>query len=92
MAARKLSTTVSTKGQVILPKEARDITQWGPGAKLDVDVTAERIVLTRKPLFPPTRIEDVAGILKYDGPPLSLEDMDDAITAEVRDQIARGRY
>lgn len=38
MATKSLTTTVSTKGQVILPKQAREITQWGAGAKLRVEV------------------------------------------------------
>lgn len=41
---------------------------------------------------PPTRSEDVAGILKYSGPPKTLEEMDAAITAEVKRRHARGRY
>ncbi|MCX7013332.1 MAG: hypothetical protein NTW86_12390 [Candidatus Sumerlaeota bacterium] len=30
-------------------------------------------------LFPPTRLEDVAGCLRYAGPPKTLKDMDEAI-------------
>ncbi len=92
MATKSLTTTVSTKGQVILPKQAREITQWGAGAKLRVEVSPNRVVLTRQPLFPETRPEDVFGMLKYDGPPLSIEDMDAAITDEVLSRHARGRY
>src|SRR5437764_1152952 len=44
------------------------------------------------PLLRPTRYEDVYGILKYSGPPKTLEEMDAAITAEVKRRRARGRY
>jgi hypothetical protein len=34
--------------------------------------------------FPPTRPEDVFGMLRRDGPPITLEQMDAAISAEAR--------
>jgi hypothetical protein len=34
----------------------------------------------------PTRHEDVFGCLKYSGPPLSIEDMEQAILEEARQQ------
>jgi len=88
----KLGTTVSTKGQVILPKAIRLKRKWGAGTKLIVEDTPEGVLLKAAPLFPPTRMEDVFGMLKYDGPPVSIEDMDAAIEAEFRRRHARGRY
>jgi len=44
------------------------------------------------PVFAPTRPEDVAGMLAYRGPPKTLEEMDAAITAEVKRRRVRGRY
>jgi AbrB family looped-hinge helix DNA binding protein len=78
------TTTVSTKGQVILPKEIRDLRRWPPGTKLVVENTPDGVLLKAAPLFPPTRVEDVFGMLKYDGPPISVEDMDAAILEEAR--------
>ena len=93
MSARPRQTTVvSTKGQVILPKAVRDQRGWKPGTKLTVEETPEGILLKPEPLFPPTTNEEVYGCLKWDGPPISIEDMDDAITAEVLERHARGRY
>ena len=86
------TTTVSTKGQVILPKAIRERRRWGPGTRLIVEDTPEGVLLKPAPLFPPTRPEDVFGILKYSGPPKTLEEMDAAITAEVKRRRARGRY
>jgi AbrB family looped-hinge helix DNA binding protein len=88
----KASTTVSTKGQVILPKAIRDRRRWGPGTRLVVEDTPDGVLLKPTPLFPPTRPEDVFGVLKYSGPPKTLEEMDAAITAEVKRRRARGRY
>jgi AbrB family looped-hinge helix DNA binding protein len=88
----KLTTVVSTKGQVILPKAVRDQRGWKPGTKLMVEQTPDGVILKPEPLFPPTTLDEVYGCLKWEGPPISLEEMDAAITAEVLDRHARGRY
>lgn len=78
------TTVVSTKGQVILPKAIREHRRWAPGTRLTVEETADGVILKPAPLFPPTRIEDVAGCLKYDGPAKTIEEMDAAIMDEAR--------
>ena len=88
-ASERLMTTVSTKGQVVLPKTLRDKRAWGTGTRLEVQETSEGVLLKAAPLFPPTRHEDVYGSVKYSGPPVSLEDMDAAITAEAIRRYAR---
>ena len=88
----KTTTTVSTKGQVILPHAIRRKRHWGPGTKLIVEDTPEGVLLKAAPLFPATKIEDVFGSANYDGPPISIEEMDAAIEQEVRRRHARGRY
>lgn len=90
--AEKPTTTVSTKGQVILPKAIREHRRWAAGTKLLVEETPDGVLLRAAPLFAPTRPEDVFGCLKYDGPPVNLDDMDAAIAAEVKRRYARGRY
>lgn len=88
----RATTTVSTKGQVILPKAIRERRRWTPGTRLVVEDTAEGVLLKPAPLFPPTRPEDVFGMLRYPGPPKTIEEMDEAIAAEVQRRHARGRY
>lgn len=80
----KLTTTVSTKGQVILPKAIRQHWDWGAGTRLTVEETAEGVLLKRMPTFTPTRSDDVFGMLPSGGTPKTLEDMDNAILAEAR--------
>lgn len=87
-----LTTVLSTKGQVILPKAVRDRLHWSAGTRLAVESTAEGVLLKPARAFPPTRIEDVFGCLKYDGPAKTIEEMDAAITKEVMRRHARGRY
>jgi AbrB family looped-hinge helix DNA binding protein len=86
------TTTVSTKGQVILPKAIRRRRDWPPGTRLVVEETAEGVLLRRARVFPETRTEDVFGSLRYDGPPKTIEEMDEGIVAEVKRRHARGRY
>ncbi|MGH7024701.1 MAG: AbrB/MazE/SpoVT family DNA-binding domain-containing protein [Caulobacteraceae bacterium] len=87
--ATKPTTTVSTKGQVILPKPIRVRHGWDTGTKLTVEDTPEGVLLKAVPLFPATRPEDVFGFLKYSGPPRTLEEMDASILAEARRRHAR---
>jgi AbrB family looped-hinge helix DNA binding protein len=83
-ASERATTVVSTKGQVILPKSIRDHRRWPPGTRLTVEETAEGVLLKPAPLFAPTRIEDVAKSLKYEGAPKSLSEMEAAIISEAR--------
>jgi AbrB family looped-hinge helix DNA binding protein len=87
-----LTTTVSTKGQVILPKAIRDRRHWPAGTRLLVEETSEGVLLKSAPAFAPTRPEDVRGMLAYKGKPKTIEEMDAGIEAEVRRRHARGRY
>ena len=77
-------TTVSTKGQVILPKAIRQRRDWGAGTRLVVEDTPEGILLRRAPVFAATRPEDVYGLFPHAGAPKSLEEMDAAVLAEAR--------
>lgn len=80
----KLTTTVSTKGQVILPKAIRDMLGWRPGTRLAVEKTAKGVELKAVPIFKPTTVDDVYGSLKYDGPPVSIEEMNAAVLREAK--------
>jgi AbrB family looped-hinge helix DNA binding protein len=88
----KLTTTVSTKGQVILPKAIRDERDWRPGTELIVEDTPDGVLLKAKPAFPRTKPKDVFGSAPYKGPPKTIEEMDAAIAAELKRRHARNRY
>ena len=87
-----LTTTVSTKGQVILPKAIREHRNWTAGTRLVVEDTPDGVLLKAAPVFSSTRPENVAGMLAYRGRPKTLEEMEAAIAAEVKLRRARGRY
>ncbi|NKL08056.1 AbrB/MazE/SpoVT family DNA-binding domain-containing protein [Rhizobium leguminosarum] len=82
--AESLITTVSTKGQVVLPKAVRQRREWEAGTRLVVEETSEGVLLKRAPAFAPTDPGDVFGILPFSGEPKTLEDMEAGILAEAR--------
>lgn len=79
-----LTTIVSTKGQIILPKAVRERRDWNAGTRLLVEDTADGVLLKRAPAFSPTRSEDVFGMLPRRDAPKSIEEMDAAILQEAR--------
>ena len=85
----RLTTTVSTKGQVILPKAIRDQRRWENGTRLTVQNTPAGVLLTSDPVFPPTRLENVVGMLKYEGPPVTTAEMDAAVGEMFRRRYGR---
>ena len=89
---RDLTTTVSTKGQVILPKAIREQRRWPAGTQLIVEDTSEGVLLKAKPAFARTRPQDVFGSLSYRGPAKSLTEMDAGIVTEAKRRHARNRY
>jgi AbrB family looped-hinge helix DNA binding protein len=80
----RLTTVVSTKGQVILPKGLRDRRHWSPGTRLTVEETPDGVLLKASPAFAETSVDAVFGTLRHTGRPLSDEDMQEAIAREAK--------
>jgi AbrB family looped-hinge helix DNA binding protein len=76
-------TRVSTKGQVVLPKEVRDTLGLTSGSELEVEVR-DGVVLLR-PLHK-TTVDELLGMLPWSGPVRTLEDMEQAIARGARDR------
>ncbi|MEH1917476.1 AbrB/MazE/SpoVT family DNA-binding domain-containing protein [Nostoc sp.] len=72
-------TKLSPQGQVIIPQSLREVHQWEVGQEFIIIDMGDGILLKPKKLFPETKLDDVAGCLKYQGKPKTLEDMDNAI-------------
>ena len=86
------TTRLSTKGQVILPKDIRVSRALQPGAEFIVEDTSEGILLRPKSRFPRTTLDEVAGSLPYKGKPKTLAQMRAAVKREVIRRHDRGRY
>ena len=84
-----LETTVSTKGQVILPKAIRQRREWDAGTRLTVEETPDGVLLKRAPVFATSEPKEVFGLLPVSGAPKSLEEMDAAVLAEARRRHGR---
>lgn len=84
-------TRLSSKGQMVVPKSVRDALKLAPGTELVVEPGRDCFVVRRKPstTIPRTTIDQVFGILKYDGPPVSLEDMEQGIHEAMRERWLR---
>jgi AbrB family looped-hinge helix DNA binding protein len=89
MSAEKQRVRLSTKGQVVLPKSIRERRKWEPGASLIIEETPDGVLLKEAPLFPPTRLEDVFGMLRHTGRPVSIKEMDASVLAEARRRHVR---
>jgi AbrB family looped-hinge helix DNA binding protein len=73
------TTKLSSKGQVIIPKSLRDRYQWQVGQEFIVVNTGEGILLKVKKPFDLTSLDEVAGSLRYEGAPKTLDEMEAAI-------------
>jgi AbrB family looped-hinge helix DNA binding protein len=70
-----MTTRLSTKGQLILPKEIRERHGWGPGVELEIEERGNSVVLRRAVAVPETTLEELLGCTGYQGPAHSLEEM-----------------
>jgi AbrB family looped-hinge helix DNA binding protein len=80
----RLTTIVSTKGQVILPKGIRQRRQWEAGTRLTVTETEDGVLLSAAPLFAPTELASVFGSLPFAGKAKTVEEMARAVAAEAK--------
>lgn len=78
--------TVTSKRQITLPADMCRKLRIVPGTKIDFVTNAAGETVLR----PKTgNIRELRGIVKYDGPPLSIEDMDRAIGEAVVERYKR---
>lgn len=77
-----ISTRLSSKGQVVIPKEVRDAQGWKEGTEFIVETTVNGVLLRPKRVFKRTTIEDVVGSAGYKGRRRTIKEMDEAIIAE----------
>ena len=75
-----------------MPKAIRDKRRWKAGTKLTVEERPDGVLLKPVEKKVGRPVAELAGILKYDGPPRTIAEMDAAIVSEVRRRHARGRY
>jgi AbrB family looped-hinge helix DNA binding protein len=84
------TTTLSSKGQIIIPKHIRQTYAWSVGVEFLVIDTGQGILLKPKRAFPTTTLEEVAGCLPFTGPAKTVAEMDTAV-AQAISEAEHGR-
>ena len=78
-------TSVSAKGQVVIPKDVRDRMRLMPGDRLDVVERADGVLLRRAVTAPTGDFDEIAARIhsriRYNGPPVSVTEMTEAVSA-----------
>ena len=80
-----MTTRLSTKGQLIIPKEIRERHGWRAGTRLEIEDRDECVVVRPVDVVPETALDELFGCAGYDGPRRSLEDMEAAIAKGARE-------
>lgn len=82
--------SVTSKGQVTIPKPVRRALGITPGSKVEFDVEASgaRLRLVKKQV--PSRIEDGPAILNYTGPRIPIARMHGGVAMKKAGTRARG--
>jgi AbrB family looped-hinge helix DNA binding protein len=73
---------LSSKGQFILPKAIRDRHHWEAGTEFVIIDRGSELVIKPTRIFPPTELEPPDAPSVYRGRPLTLEEMEQAVSAE----------
>jgi AbrB family looped-hinge helix DNA binding protein len=79
----RLTTKLSSKGQIVLPKPLRASHRWKPGTEFTIQERGEGILLKPKSGGEQTW-QSIIGCIPYKGPRKSIMEMDEAVTAEAR--------
>ena len=78
--------TLTNEGTLIIPKSVLLLYHWQEGQEILLEETNKGILLKANSSFPTTKLEDVAGCLKYEGKPKTLEDFEQAIQEGIMEQ------
>ena len=78
--------TLSSKGQIVIPKRIRESHGWKPGATFIIVEEDNGLFLKPAIKKKTASIEDVIGCAGYSGPKKTLAEMDAAIMEEAQRQ------
>jgi AbrB family looped-hinge helix DNA binding protein len=80
----ELTVRLSTKGQLVVPKEIRERHGWSAGDELIFEDEGDRVILRQVEDLPVTDLEDLVGCTGYKGPAKSLAEMEEGIAEGAR--------
>ena len=88
-----VQTRMSAKGQVVIPKQVRDRMKLSPGDALDIIERPDGMLLRAAKEKTGESFAQVTAriraLVNYDGPIVSIEDMDDTITRQWTENATR---
>lgn len=82
-------TVISTRGQVVIPKDIRDRCGWSPGTVLEVEEVRGVIHLRPASATAPFDADALFGCIRSRGPSLSVEEMDASVNQMFREEHDR---
>jgi AbrB family looped-hinge helix DNA binding protein len=82
MTARTIR--MSSKGQIVVPREVREKRGWKDGTVLEVLDTARGLLLRRAAEPPDAAIDALVGCISYRGPVRTVAEMEQALFHEAR--------
>ncbi len=86
-----ITTTLSGKGQIVIPKSLRESRRWQAGTRFIVEEIASGILLKPSRTFPLTSPEDGLGCTGYHGPVVNVQDMEKAIQRDIGKRWRKGK-
>ena len=85
-----MALSVTSKGQVTIPKRVREALGITTGTKVEFDVVGGGARLTVVKRSKPTNIKDGPSILGYSGPRIPIDQMDGGVAMKKAARRARG--
>ncbi|MCL4759505.1 MAG: AbrB/MazE/SpoVT family DNA-binding domain-containing protein [Rhodocyclaceae bacterium] len=67
--------TLSSKGQIVIPKEVRDELHWDAGTQISLVSSASGVTLRAVPKKTGRKLADLIGLFKHDDPHLPIEEL-----------------
>ena len=84
MGSQAFSVRLSTKGQLVVPKEIRQRHGWTEGTDLVLEDQGDGVLVRLARQLPETSLEDLIGCTGYKGPTKTLADMEAGIASGAR--------
>ena len=85
-----MAVSVTSKGQVTIPKRVRDALGITPGSKVEFDVAGGGARLKVVKRHASSRLEEGAAILNYKGPRIPVDQMHGGVAMKKAAKRARG--
>jgi AbrB family looped-hinge helix DNA binding protein len=82
-----MESAITSKGQATIPKRIRDHLGVKPGDRVKFFIHPDGSVV----MLPKRPASSLVGFLKYEGPPVSIEEMDEGIGDAVAERYDRSR-